>query len=146
MIGVDTNIALYAFDDRDPAKRKLARSLLRNLSSGSEPSVLIWQVLGEFVSQLRRWQSLKWIDESRLRRNVAWLRRLFPVVIPNPAVIDRALDLVSAHTLSHWDSMLVAACLEAGVDTLYTEDMGAPRTIESLKLVNPFAAPPAATP
>lgn len=145
MIAVDTNIALYAFDDRDPTKRKVARSLLRSLSAGSE-TVLMWQVVAEFLAQLRRWHSLKWIDEQRLRRNVAWLRRLFPIVVPAPAIIDRALDLVTAHTLSHWDAMLVAACLEAGIDTLYTEDMGAPRSIESLKLVNPFATPPAAAP
>ncbi|QDU54085.1 PIN domain-containing protein [Aeoliella mucimassa] len=30
------------------------------------------------------------------------------------------------------------ACLEAGVTTRYTEDIGAPRRIESLELVNPF--------
>ncbi len=34
--------------------------------------------------------------------------------------------------------MLLGACLEAGIDTLYTEDMGSPRTIEGVKLVNPF--------
>ena len=43
-------------------------------------------------------------------------------------------------TLSHWDSMLVvAACIDAGVDTLYTEDMRAPRQIETVRLINPFA-------
>ena len=30
------------------------------------------------------------------------------------------------------------ACLEAGVQTLYTEDMGAPRTINGLQLINPL--------
>jgi predicted nucleic acid-binding protein len=58
--------------------------------------------------------------------------------MPIPVVLDRALDLADQHSLSHWDSMLVAACLEAGVDTLHTEDMGSPRVIESLQLENPF--------
>lgn len=66
--------------------------------------------------------------------------------MPTPGVLERSIDLTTAHTLSHWDAMLVAACLEAGVDTLYTEDMGAPRMIESLKLINPFATSPAAAP
>jgi predicted nucleic acid-binding protein len=33
---------------------------------------------------------------------------------------------------------LLAACLVADVDTLFTEDMGAPRKIDSLNLINPF--------
>lgn len=101
--------------------------------------MLPWQVVGEFLSQLRRWQSRKWIDESRVKKNAAWIRRLFPIELPTVAVIDRALELTTTATLSHWDAMLVAACLEAGIDTLYSEDMGAPRKIESLTLVNPFA-------
>ena len=32
----------------------------------------------------------------------------------------------------------VGACLETGVHTLYTEDMGAPVVIEGIALVNPF--------
>jgi predicted nucleic acid-binding protein len=34
--------------------------------------------------------------------------------------------------------MLLGACLEAGVTTLYTEDMGSPRQIDSIRLVNPL--------
>ena len=34
--------------------------------------------------------------------------------------------------------MLLGACVEAGVTTLYTEDMGAPRKIETIDLINPF--------
>ena len=30
------------------------------------------------------------------------------------------------------------ACLEAGVDTLYTEDMGAPTKYDEVQLINPF--------
>jgi len=141
MIGVDTNVQLYAFDAREPAKRKVARVLLRSLSSGGETS-LLWQNLGEFLAQLHRWRSQGWIDDDRLQRNLAWVRRLFPIVMPVQAVLDRALNLMKSHTLSHWDAMLVAACVEANIDTLYTEDMGAPRTIESVVLINPFVVAP----
>ena len=34
--------------------------------------------------------------------------------------------------------MLLVACKDAGVTTLYTEDIGAPRKIDSVELVNPF--------
>ena len=32
----------------------------------------------------------------------------------------------------------VAACIEVGVDQLYTEDMGSPRQLDSVQLINPF--------
>ncbi len=66
------------------------------------------------------------------------VRRLFPLALPIEASIDRAIRYASDYSLSHWDGMLVAACAEAGVDTLYTEDMGAPRKIDVVQLINPF--------
>ena len=65
-------------------------------------------------------------------------RHLFPLVLPTSSVIDRALDLASRFSLSHWDSMILGACLEAGVTILYTEDMGAPTSFDGLALVNPL--------
>ncbi len=139
MNAVDTNVLIYRLDRSDPVKQAKARDLLRQLAKNTEPTVVPWQVLGELVRQLRRWQ-----DESRLTRDVllryvAAFRRLFPVVMPTASVLDRALELTGKHCLSHWDSMLLGACLDAGVDTLYTEDMGAPITYDRIRLVNPFA-------
>ncbi|PLZ83040.1 nucleic-acid-binding protein, contains PIN domain protein, partial [Fischerella thermalis WC217] len=56
------------------------------------------------------------------------------------ALIDRAEELMSRFSLSHWDSMVVAACLEVNVQTLYTEDFGY-SIIDGLKIVNPFKTP-----
>lgn len=146
MIAVDTNVFVYTVDADEPAKQDQAIRLVRGLYEGEEPVYLMWQVCGEYIRQLRRRQQKFGMNEQTLRQIVSGVRELFPLVIPSERIIDRALDLVTTHTLSHWDSMLVAACLEAGINTLYTEDMGAPRSIESLKLVNPFAVPPAAGP
>lgn len=58
--------------------------------------------------------------------------------LPVEASLDRALRYAAVYSLSHWDSMIVAACAEAGVTTLFTEDMGAPRVIDVAPLINPF--------
>jgi predicted nucleic acid-binding protein len=34
--------------------------------------------------------------------------------------------------------MILGACRDANVTTLYTEDMGAPRSIDGIQLVNPL--------
>jgi predicted nucleic acid-binding protein len=100
--------------------------------------VLLWQVLGEFVRQLRTWENngrLMWQD---VLDHVRAVRGLFSLVMPTPNVLDAALDLAGRYSLSHWDSMILGACKEAGVVTLYTEDMGAPTTYDGIQLINPF--------
>ena len=50
---------------------------------------------------------------------------VFPLALPSPQVFTRYFDLYSRFSLSHWDAMLLAACKEAGVTMLYSEDMAA---------------------
>ncbi len=59
--------------------------------------------------------------------------------MPTPEAFGAAIDLSERFGLSHWDSMILGACRDAGVICLFTEDMGAPRTIDGIELVNPFA-------
>jgi predicted nucleic acid-binding protein len=49
------------------------------------------------------------------------------------------MDLCERYSLSYWDGMILGACQAAGVTRLYTENMGAPRTIDGIDLSNPFA-------
>ena len=63
---------------------------------------------------------------------------MFPLQVPSAASFKTSFDLRSRFSLSHWDSMLLAACKEAGVDTLYSEDMSAGTDYDGLVIVNPF--------
>jgi len=56
MNAVDTNILLYSVDRNEPVKQLKAQQLLQRLHSGAEPTILLWQVLGEVAQQLRRWR------------------------------------------------------------------------------------------
>jgi predicted nucleic acid-binding protein len=138
MNAVDTNVLIYRLDRYELVKRAKARNLLLGLRSSPVPTVLPWQVLGELVRQLRAWQSQGQLSATDVRRSVAVFRRLFPLAMPTPAVLDQALDLADRYSLSHWDSMLLGACMEAGVQTLYTEDMGSPTQYGRVRLENPF--------
>jgi predicted nucleic acid-binding protein len=126
MIAIDTNVLVYRIDRSEPVKQGKARSLLRRLAAGTEPTVMPWQVLCELVRHLRYWQDKNQLTRDAMLRYVAGFRRLFPVVMPTIVVLDRALALSARYSLSHWDSMLLGACLEANVDTLFTEDLGSP--------------------
>ena len=138
MIAVDTNVLVYRLDRSEPVKQAKAHALLRRLAIGGEPTIMPWQVLCEAVRQLRYWQDKKQLTRDAMLRYVAGFRRLFPVMMPTVAVLDRALALSARYSLSHWDSMLLGACLEANVTTLYTEDMGSPCVYDGFQLLNPF--------
>lgn len=139
MNAVDTNVLIYRLDWQEPPKQAKARDLLRQLTSDPTPTVLLWQVLGELMRQLRSWQDQRQITREAVLHYVATFRKMFPLVMPTPQVADYALDLAGRYSLSHWDSMLLGACKEAGVTTLYTEDMGAPTAYNGIQLINPFA-------
>ena len=64
----------------------------------------------------------------------------FPNITPQHTTVLTALDLSRRYCLSHWDSMLLAACLEAGVTTLYSEDLSHETRYDSVLVVNPFKA------
>ena len=139
MIAIDTNVLVYAIDPDESVKQPIASDLIDQLTLSIPPCILLWQVAGEFLSCLRKLESAKGISPSDVEENMSDVLTMFPLVIPTKTVIEISLDLSNKYSLSHWDSMLLAACIDAGVDTLYTEDMDAGTTFNSLTLVNPFA-------
>jgi predicted nucleic acid-binding protein len=138
MNAVDTNILVYAIDRTDQVKRRKARELIDHLATASEQRVIPWQAAGELLSQLRRWERTGRLDGRGVEAYLRYFVNRFDLLVPSRAVLERSFSIYRVHRLSHWDSMIVAACLDAGVKVLYTEDMGAPRLIESVQLVNPF--------
>jgi len=139
MNAVDTNVLLYSIDRNEPAKRLKAQQLLQQLRSTAEPTILLWQVLGEMAQQLRRWRDQGKLTETEFSQHLRAFRHLFPLVLPTIETFDSALALAERFSLSHWDSMILGACQAAGATRLYTEDMGAPRTIDGIELINPFS-------
>jgi predicted nucleic acid-binding protein len=139
MNAVDTNVLLYSVDRHDPAKQRVAQQLLLQLGSATEPTLLLWQVLGELTQQLRRWRDQGRLTPSEFTQHVQAVRHLCPLALPTAGAFDAAMSLAERFSLSHWDSMILGACQSVGATRLYTEDMGAPRTIDGIELVNPFA-------
>lgn len=137
MIAVDTNIWLYAVDHSETTKRQLAHELLRQLAFRDD-CVTHWQVVSEFVNGVRRWEQKKVVLPHEVDDLVSWMFELFPVVTPRHATVFTALDLSRRYCLSHWDSMLLAACIEVGVTTLYSEDLSHGMKYDSVAVLNPF--------
>jgi predicted nucleic acid-binding protein len=130
----DTNILIYAADHRDPEKQSAAIGLLRV----SLDAVLLWQVACEFISASRKLQA-HGFTLARAWRQLEHYLRVYPLELPEPAVLDNAKALHINHGWSFWDAMIVAACNQAGVARLYSEDLPGGPAPGRLEIVNPFA-------
>jgi predicted nucleic acid-binding protein len=134
MNAIDTNIWLYSHDNRDATKQQLAQQLVASIQHLALP----WQVGCEFIAGSRK-LSTQGFDEAKAWLALAAMRKMADeVLLPTPQLWTDARALQLNHVLSFWDALLIAACLAGGVHVLYTEDMGAPRVIDGLSLVNPF--------
>ena len=132
MNAVDTNILIYVHDPRDANKQEIAAALVSNLIDG----ILIWQVACEYLAASRKLELLGY-DKSQAYQYIRDLQQVWYTALPTWNIIDRAEELMKRFSLSHWDSMIIAACLEVNVQTLYTEDFGY-EVIDGLRIVNPF--------
>ncbi len=126
----DTNVLIYAVAGEDPRSVQ-AEELL---ASGGVLSV---QILNEFVSVARRKILMSWSD-------VTEALDAFRVLCPSPLPItieihEEALKIAEKHGYKIYDALVIAAALQAGCATLYSEDLQNGQTIDGqLTIRNPF--------
>lgn len=134
MNAVDTNVLLYAHDPRDVRKQSAAIELLESLTEG----VLLWQVACEYLAASRKLEQFGY-DRRRAWQDIQDLGSVWTRVLPDWTMHGRAQVLMDAHSLSFWDALILAACQQAGVQRLFTEDMSPSMKLDKLELINPFA-------
>ena len=134
MNALDTNIWLYRHDSRDLDKQQKSKRLIDE----TRPWVLLWQVGCEFIAASRKLEPFGLSQDDAWNALVDMQAIAHGIVLPVPQLWPEAREVQARFSLSFWDALIVAACTRGGVTTLYTEDMGAPRTLNGLSLVNPF--------
>ncbi len=128
---LDTNVLVYAFTDDDRTSK--AEVLL---GSGCVTGV---QALNEFANVARRKLGLDWDEVGDALRSI---RTLCHSVVPMDLDVHAdGLRIAQGHRLSVFDSLMVAAALRSGCDTLWSEDMHDGLVVDGrLRVRNPFAA------
>ncbi|MFM9963197.1 MAG: PIN domain-containing protein [Planctomycetaceae bacterium] len=137
MNAIDTNILVYSFDESEPTKRSIARQLIRQRISAKD-TVLLWQVAVEFLGCLRRWQAAGRVTADDVVNLFEDVLLSFPLIRPTREILLQSQRLFSRYSLSHWDSLVIAACSDAEVDTLYSEDMQNGQVYDGVRVINPF--------
>ena len=136
---VDTNILIYCYDPRVPAKRQAAREVLRGGERANQIQIP-HQALVEFVSVVAAARGNR---PAFLAREEAWRQaedflNEFPILYPNEGVFRTALMGMAAYQFQWYDAHLWAYAEHYGLPEILSEDFEHGRRYGRVRVKNPF--------
>ena len=133
---IDTNVIIYLFDETNTEKRRIAEELIgKSIENGS--GCISFQVVQETINTVIRKLKASPDDARSLLDNV--LEPLWRVN-PTRSLYRRGLELQTRYRFGFYDCLIIAAALDAGCKTLYSEDLQHGQQVEGVTIVNPFSA------
>lgn len=129
-IFLDTNVLVYCYTSTEPVKRSQA------LIATAFPDVWIsTQVCNELSNILYRKFHQDW---PSIRNVLTELRTNFHIWNVSVDTAELAASLAEQTGYSYYDSLMLAASIEAGCSVLFTEDLQNGQMIRGLRIHNPF--------
>jgi len=133
---LDTNIFVYSFDTRSPAKAERALQLISQAVATGR-GIVSYQVVQEFFYlALRRFSRPLTAPEAE--QYLATVFRPLLAIHSSPALFGEALRITGNYSLSWYDSLIVAAAKTSGCRVLYSEDMQHGQQFGDMQIENPF--------
>jgi predicted nucleic acid-binding protein len=133
---LDTNLFVYSFDEVPAPKARCAIQLIRQAVS-TRKGIISYQVVQEFLNvALRRFDHPMRVEDAE--QYLAAVLRPLLVVHSSPALFSEALHIAGRHSVSWYDSLIIAAALQAQCEVLYSEDFQHGRKFGELEIRNPF--------
>ena len=134
---LDTNIFVYAFLLSEPRKRAKAVELIETCL-GSGQGCISYQVVQEFANVARKKFATR-LSADDCKAFIDAAMQPLNKVTSSTALIHTALDLQEELKYSFYDCVMLAAALQAGSSTLYSEDLQYWQLVRgTLRVVNPF--------
>lgn len=136
---LDTSVFVYSFDSSSPLKQRIASELIERALS-TRRGVTSSQVVQEFLNvALRKFVRPMTVSDAReyLQTILMPLCQNYPSI----AMFDQALLTKETSGFSLYDALIVTVAAMIGCQTLYSEDLQAGRTINDVRIINPFASP-----
>ena len=134
---IDTNIFIYQLERLDTRKTTIAEELIRQ-SIANKTACISFQIVQECLNTALRKAQIQ-LSESEIRSYLQSVLGPLLSVQPSIQLYNSALDIRLRYQFSFYDSLIIAAALEAGCTCLYSEDMQDGQQIQSLTIQNPFA-------
>ncbi|MDE0309152.1 MAG: PIN domain-containing protein [Acidiferrobacterales bacterium] len=131
---IDSSVLIYVFDETDSDKRTRSEDLIQSaVREGT--GCISYQVVQETINVITGKLSATAIQAHQFLEDV-----LVPLWSVNPTnrLYRCGLDIMRRYRFSFYDSLIVAAALEARCKTLFSEDLQDGQIVEKLTIVNPF--------
>ena len=132
---IDTNVLVYRYDSRDPAKQLRAQELVKS-GIENQTAVVSAQVLGEFFTTVTRKIQIPLSTEEA--QAAVDLISTLKVVALDLALVRRAISTQIRYGISYWDALIVAAAESAGCTRILSEDLNHGQAYNGVVVVNPF--------
>jgi predicted nucleic acid-binding protein len=133
---LDTNIFVYCFDGSAPGKAQRARELIRE-AVATRKGIISFQVVQEFFNvALRRFSPPMNVAEAE--QYLATVFRPLLAIHSTQSLYAEALRLAARFQLAWYDSLIVAAAMEAQCNVLYSEDLQNGQWFGDARVQNPF--------
>jgi predicted nucleic acid-binding protein len=135
LISFDSNVLVYAADIMGGERHQRAAELVERAMRLQNCTQTL-QSLCEFFNVATRKAAVDRVTAAELVDT--WSAAM---AVENATLQDlgHAMRAVREHGLSFWDAMLWATVRRIGVDLLLSEDFQDGRTIEGVRIANPFA-------
>jgi predicted nucleic acid-binding protein len=130
---LDSNVLIYALPRaaEEPAKQAAARELIASTEFG-----LSFQVLQEVYVTATRKLAEPLAPEQALRFLQPFLE--FPFVEGTASLFHQAARLSARFRIHYHDAAILAAAIELGAHTLFSEDLSHGQSYEGVAVRNPF--------
>ena len=136
---LDTNIFVYSFDRSETAKSRRAAQLIRTALK-TQKGIVSYQVVQEFFNvALQRFAKPLKADEAE--QYFSTIFRPLLGIHSSPALYLEAIHLQGRYRLPWYDSLIVAAAIQAECELLMTEDLQHGQRFGNLRIENPFLSP-----
>jgi predicted nucleic acid-binding protein len=133
---LDTNLFIYQLEALDERKAATADAIIRRgIETGD--ACISYQVVQECLNTVVRKAEIP-LDALQARSYLETVLGPLWRVYPNAALYRRALDLQARFRFSFYDSLIVAAALQAGCSRLLTEDLQHGQQVDGVTIENPF--------
>jgi predicted nucleic acid-binding protein len=133
---IDTNVLIYQLEALDARKQRIAEEIVGAcVATGN--ACISFQVVQECLNTVLRKAQIK-LEPAAARAYLDTVLTPLYRVSASIALYRQALDLQLRWHFSFYDSLIVAAALEAGCKRLLSEDLQHGQRIEGLRIENPF--------
>lgn len=134
---LDTNLFIYQLEASNDHKSAIADAIIREgVKTGN--ACISYQVVQECLNVVLRKAEVP-LDVTGARAYLDHVLKPLLRVSASIHLYHRGLDIQDRYHYGFYDSLIIAAALEAGCTRLFTEDLQDGQKIETLAIENPFA-------